>query len=89
MKQTPIKKTIARAPAAGIVYTIAALDLAGHMFRVTLTVKQPAAIGQVLSQPAWIPGSYMIREFSRNIVSIRAESDGKAVQLTKLDKHSW
>ena len=89
MKQTPIKKTIARAPAAGIVYTIAALDLAGHMFRVTLTVKQPAAIGQVLSLPAWIPGSYMIREFSRNIVSIRAQADGKAVALAKLDKHSW
>jgi len=39
--------------------------------------------------PAWIPGSYMIREFARNIVQIRAESGGKKVALTKLDKHSW
>ncbi|MGK5025214.1 M61 family metallopeptidase [Janthinobacterium sp. RB2R34] len=89
MKKAPIKKAVARAPAAGIIYTIAALDLAGHMFRVSLTVKQPAAIGQVLSLPAWIPGSYMIREFSRNIVSIRAECGGRAVALSKLDKHSW
>ncbi len=89
MKKTPLKKSIARAPAAGIIYTIAALDLAGHLLRVSLSVKQPAAIGQILSLPAWIPGSYMIREFSRNIVSIRAECDGKAVPLTKLDKHSW
>ena len=89
MKKAPIKKSIAKAPAAGIIYSIAASDLAGHMFKVTLTVKSPAAIGQVLSLPAWIPGSYMIREFSRNIVSIRAESEGKAVALAKLDKHSW
>lgn len=39
--------------------------------------------------PAWIPGSYMIREFARNIVSIRAEVDGKTVALEKIDKHSW
>lgn len=83
------KTAVKTTPAAGIIYSIAALDLAGHMFKVTLTVKSPAAIGQVLSLPAWIPGSYMIREFSRNIVSIRAESGGKAVALTKLDKHSW
>ena len=93
MKKAPLKKSAAKAPAkvpaAGIVYSIASLDLAGHLFRVTLTVKAPAAIGQVLSLPAWIPGSYMIREFSRNIVAIRAESDGKPVALAKLDKHSW
>ncbi|MEG1053382.1 MAG: hypothetical protein RSF79_15220, partial [Janthinobacterium sp.] len=72
------KTAVKTTPAAGIIYSIAAADLAGHMFKVTLTVKSPAAIGQVLSLPAWIPGSYMIREFSRNIVSIRAESEGKA-----------
>ncbi|ELX12415.1 peptidase M61 [Janthinobacterium sp. HH01] len=49
----------------------------------------PAAGGQIFALPAWIPGSYMIREFSRNVVRIRAESDGQPVALTKLDKHSW
>lgn len=64
-------------------------DLALHLFNITLTVAAPAADGQVLSLPAWIPGSYMIREFARNIVQIRAESLGKTVRLKKLDKHSW
>ncbi|WEF32734.1 M61 family metallopeptidase [Pseudoduganella chitinolytica] len=81
------KKTTSQAPA--IAYAIAAKDLAAHLFQVTLTVQAPAADGQVLALPAWIPGSYMIREFSRNIVQIRAEADGRAVPLTKLDKHSW
>jgi predicted metalloprotease with PDZ domain len=74
---------------APVAYAIEVLDLAGHLFRVTLTVRAPKPGGQLLALPAWIPGSYMIREFARNIVQIRAEANGKAVPLTKLDKHSW
>jgi len=74
---------------AAIQYTIVPKDLAGHIFEVTLNVAAPAPEGQVLALPAWIPGSYMIREFSRNIVQIRAEANGKSVALAKLDKHTW
>ena len=70
-------------------YAINPKDLAGHLFEVTLTVAAPAPDGQEFALPAWIPGSYMIREFSRNIVRIRAESHGQPVALAKLDKHSW
>ena len=72
-----------------ISYTLAAQDPATHMFQVTMTIEAPAPEGQVLVLPAWIPGSYMIREFSRNIVQIRAEASGQPVELAKLDKHSW
>ncbi|MET0855284.1 MAG: PDZ domain-containing protein [Telluria sp.] len=74
---------------SAIAYAIVPKDLAGHLFEVTLTVAAPAPDGQLLALPAWIPGSYMIREFSRNIVQIRAEADGKPVALAKLDKHTW
>ncbi len=70
-------------------YTIRPYDLAMHLFEVRLTITQPDPEGQVLSLPAWIPGSYMIREFARNIVQIRAEADGRKLRLTKLDKHTW
>ncbi|EGF32332.1 protease, putative [Oxalobacteraceae bacterium IMCC9480] len=70
-------------------YTIVARDLAAHLFEVTLTIARPDPAGQLLSLPAWIPGSYMIREFARNIVQIRATSGGKKVVLRKCDKHSW
>ncbi len=70
-------------------YTIVPKDLAGHLFEVSVTVDAPAPEGQVFSLPAWIPGSYMIREFSRNIVQIRAAAAGKKLPLTKLDKHTW
>ncbi|MGJ9420693.1 M61 family metallopeptidase [Massilia sp. CMS3.1] len=83
-----MKKTVQKKQPA-IHYTIVPKDLAGHLFNVTVTVPAPAPDGQVFALPAWIPGSYMIREFARNIVRIRAESNGAAVALTKLDKHSW
>jgi predicted metalloprotease with PDZ domain len=81
------KPTQKKQPA--IQYTIMPKDLAGHLFEVTVTVAAPAPEGQVFALPAWIPGSYMIREFARNIVRIRAESNGAEVALAKLDKHSW
>jgi predicted metalloprotease with PDZ domain len=39
--------------------------------------------------PAWIPGSYMIRDYAKHVVAIRAECDGCDVSLGKLDKSRW
>jgi predicted metalloprotease with PDZ domain len=60
-----------------------------HLYRVDCTVADPDPPGQEFSLAAWIPGSYMIREFARHVVSIRAESRGKPVAIEKLDKHTW
>lgn len=70
-------------------YTIVPKDPAAHLFEITLAVEAPDPEGQAFSLPAWIPGSYMIREFARNIVRISAESAGEPVVLKKLDKHTW
>ena len=72
-----------------IYYTVLPHDPEGHLFRITLTVPRPDPDGQLLVLPAWIPGSYMIREFARHIVQIHAQSDGTPVALDKRDKHSW
>ena len=74
---------------AALRYRIWPKDPAAHVYEVTVTVADPDPSGQVLTMPAWIPGSYMIRDYARNVVSIRAESDGLAVPLTKLDKNRW
>ncbi|QGZ55674.1 M61 family metallopeptidase [Paraburkholderia acidiphila] len=71
-------------------YTIAPKNPAAHLFEVTLTVEEPAPDGQRFMLPVWIPGSYMVREFARNIVTLRAFNDaGRKVRVTKTDKHSW
>ncbi|WP_321899647.1 M61 family metallopeptidase [Paraburkholderia heleia] len=71
-------------------YTIVPKHPAAHLFEVTLTVEDPAPDGQRFMLPVWIPGSYMVREFARNIVALRAFNDaGRKVRVTKTDKHSW
>ena len=83
------KQTNKQAVKAAIRYTIVPKDLAAHLYAVTVTVDVPDPAGQVFALPAWIPGSYMIREFARNIVRISATSAGKDLPLLKRDKHSW
>ncbi|GGP24616.1 M61 family metallopeptidase [Silvimonas amylolytica] len=70
-------------------YRIKPADLKAHYFDVTLSIDKPDANGQTVWLPVWIPGSYLIREFARNIIEISASSKGKPVTLTKLDKHGW
>lgn len=72
-----------------IEYRIGSRHPASHLFQVQLVVAEPAADGQLFALPAWIPGSYMIREFARHIVQIAAHANGKPVRLTKLTKDSW
>ena len=70
-------------------YTIQPSDPAAHLFAVTCTIENPDALGQQLWLPAWIPGSYMIRDFARNVVSLQASDRNGKVVVTKLDKQTW
>lgn len=70
-------------------YRVGIASAAGHLFDVALRIRTGSATARRLSLPAWIPGSYLIRDFARHIVAIAAESDGTAVPLQKLDKHTW
>jgi predicted metalloprotease with PDZ domain len=70
-------------------YSIWPKDPAAHLFEVRLTVATPDPGGQVFALPTWIPGSYMIRDYAKHVVSARAESDGRDVALRKLDKTRW
>ena len=60
-----------------------------HLFEVSCRVEDPDPSGQRFALPAWIPGSYLIRDYARHVVSIRAQSGRRAVPLAKLDKHTW
>ncbi len=74
---------------AAHLYSIWPKDPAAHLYEVSLTVEKPDPKGQVFEMPAWIPGSYMIRDYARHVVGIRAESDGVSLAVHKLDKSRW
>ncbi len=70
-------------------YTVSFDQAAEHIIDVSLSLDSPALEGQIFRLPNWIPGSYMIRDFSRNIVSLKANSAGRDVPITKIDKSTW
>ena len=69
-------------------YRVRVASLEAHLFEVVLRIRGSSDPRRV-SLPAWIPGSYLIRDFARHIVGIRAETADGAVPLTKLDKQTW
>jgi predicted metalloprotease with PDZ domain len=75
-------------PRSTVHYRIELADLHAHLFRVTLTIARPQA-QQRVALPVWIPGSYLVREFSKNLQRLQARQGGKAVALQQLDKCGW
>jgi len=59
-----------------------------HHFDIAMELADaPARL--TVSLPVWIPGSYLVREFSRHLSGLSAERDGRPARLTPLDKHRW
>ena len=83
------KSSTAKGDAVSIRYQITPVRPEAHLFEVRCTVAEPEPSGQRFALPAWIPGSYLIRDFARHVVSMHAASSGKTLALRKLDKHTW
>ncbi|GLS15458.1 M61 family metallopeptidase [Hydrogenophaga electricum] len=73
---------------AGVHLRVAIPDPHRHLFALTLTIHHPSA-RQRVSLPVWIPGSYLVREFSQHLQNLQATQGGQAVAVRQLDKHSW
>lgn len=61
---------------------------AAHIYQVKLTFIAIDA-KQQLSLPVWIPGSYMVREFSKNIIQLSASSQHKEILAEQITKNQW
>ncbi len=74
--------------AAPVRYQVQVDDLHAHLFRVTLTIAQPQA-EQHVALPVWIPGSYLVREFSRHLQQLQARQGRRTLTPVQLDKCRW
>ena len=63
-------------------------DANAHQFAIGLQVPAPAAV-QLVSVPAWIPGSYLVREFARHLSRLRARQGDREIEPRQLDKATW
>ena len=42
-----------------------------------------------VKMPVWAPGSYLVREFAKNVEGFKASSAGKNLKFEKIDKNTW
>ncbi|HEX5047828.1 MAG TPA: PDZ domain-containing protein [Gammaproteobacteria bacterium] len=69
-------------------YRVRLADLDRHHFEIECRIDNPAS-EQRFSLPAWIPGSYLLRDFARFVVSIAAASGRQALPLEKVESGTW
>ena len=81
-------KAAAKPARPAIHYRVELPDLQTHLFCVTLTIDEPLA-GQMLQLPVWIPGSYLVREFSKNLQQLRCTQAAQSVTASQCDKARW
>ena len=60
-----------------------------HEWHIRLTFRQEHDLETEISLPNWVPGSYLIRDFSRHITTIRAFCNGEYTHLTQVKKNRW
>ncbi len=70
-------------------YLIVPQNPGAHLYRVSLTIAEPDPAGQEIALPVWTPGSYKIRDYARHMVAISATSEGRDIEIVKIDKSSW
>jgi predicted metalloprotease with PDZ domain len=70
-------------------YQIGSRHPASHYFDVSISIEHPDPSGQALRLPNWIPGSYMIRDFARNLLDLRAADAAGNVVIEQIDKSNW
>ncbi len=71
-------------------YRVAMPEPSSHEFHVTLDV--PALRDRPVLDlvfPAWAPGSYMVRDFSRHIFDLQITSNGHTLPCERVDKLRW
>lgn len=69
-------------------FRVEAQSLSAHLFSVSMTMESAAA-QQIIRLASWIPGSYLVREFARNVQSLAARQGRKSIAVQQLDKDSW
>lgn len=71
-----------------IKYTVELLDLNQHFYKMTLVIPNPLN-NQLLMMPNWIPGSYVIRDFSKQLSNLTITQADKPVYWQQTKNNEW
>ncbi|BDA74848.1 peptidase M61 domain-containing protein [Calothrix sp. PCC 7716] len=60
-----------------------------HLYEVSLLLQNCPSPILDLKFPVWTPGSYLVREYSKNLQDFAAYCDDKPLQVCKVSKNHW
>ncbi len=86
---TPPRRRARSAGAAPVRYRVHMQRLHAHVYDVELELDRPDASGQELWLPVWAPGSYLVREFARHVLQVRAHCGERSLAVRKVAKNRW
>ncbi len=72
-----------------IVYNIQIPNPKSHYANVNLQYIATEKGSVKISVPVWTPGSYLVREFAKNVESATLQINGNEVSIFKSDKNTW
>jgi len=72
-----------------ISYTITFREAQAHYADVEMDITGLNQKALDLKMPVWTPGSYLVREYSKNVESFTAETRGKFLEAKKTRKNIW
>jgi predicted metalloprotease with PDZ domain len=77
--------------ATNIFYRVAMPQPTSHLFEVALQVSNWQASSLDLKMPVWTPGSYLVREYARQVQDFTAQASDRQQSLPakKLSKNHW
>jgi predicted metalloprotease with PDZ domain len=82
--------TMAAKSQVKIAFEVSFKEPQAHYAEVEMNVSGVATKDYVdLKMPVWTPGSYLVREFGKNVESFSATASGKAAKVQKVTKSTW
>lgn len=72
-----------------VIYKVSFPKPETHYVQIEMEITNPKGIFTDFVMPVWTPGSYKVREFSRNVEQVSATSDGKELAIEKANKNTW
>jgi predicted metalloprotease with PDZ domain len=77
------------AGAVKILYTVTFPEAQAHYADIEMNISGMDQNTLDLKMPVWTPGSYLVREFAKNVESFSAAANNKTIPSPKINKNTW
>jgi predicted metalloprotease with PDZ domain len=77
------------APMSQISYTVTFPEAQAHYADIEMNISNLKQNTIILKMPVWTPGSYLVREYAKNVETFSVSTDGKTIPFTKTRKNWW